>query len=361
VANAAEAVPEGLHDLIVVGASAGGVEALRRLVASLPETLPAAMLVVLHVPSNAHSVLPSILGRAGRLPVRHASSGEPIEPGVVYVAPPDFHLLVEDSKIDLIRGPSENGHRPAIDPLFRSAAASYGSRVIGVVLSGVLDDGTAGLLAITQAGGLTVVQDPSDALYSAMPRSAIENVPVDVVAPVDEIGDVLLRLVGHPRPAREEAPGPNGAPGPDVTKRALRGDGAYEVPGRPSRFTCPDCGGSLWETVEGEAKFRCRVGHSWTSLGLLERQSGTLEQALWTALRALAERADLARRLRDDAERRRHRHAHRLFEEQLNELEHSADLIRHVLQRPEPLARADVELADAVPLDAALDRTGNGD
>jgi two-component system chemotaxis response regulator CheB len=305
-------------------------------------------------------VLPSILGRAGRLPVRHASSGEPIEPGIVYVAPPDFHLLVEDSRIDLFRGPSENGHRPAIDPLFRSAAANYGSRVIGVVLSGVLDDGTAGLLAITQAGGLTIVQDPGDALYSAMPRSAIENVPVDVVAPVDEIGDLIVRLVDHPRPADDDVT-TNGPVSLDVTKRALRGEGAYVVPGRPSRYTCPDCGGSLWETVEGEAKFRCRVGHSWTSLGLLERQSGTLEQALWTALRALAERADLARRLRDDAERRRHRHAQRLFEEQLNELEQSADLIRHVLQRPEPLARADVELADAVPLDAALERSAEAD
>jgi two-component system chemotaxis response regulator CheB len=361
VANAAEPSPNGRHDLIVVGASAGGVEALRRLVASLPGSLPAAMLVVLHVPSNAHSVLPSILQRAGRLPVRHASSGEPIEPGVVYVAPPDFHLLVEGSRIDLVRGPSENGHRPAIDPLFRSAAASYGSRVIGVVLSGVLDDGTAGLLAITQAGGLTIVQDPDDALYSAMPRSAIENVPVDVVAPIDEIGDALARLVDHPRPPGNGDGATNGPASPDVTKRALRGEGAYEVPGRPSRYTCPDCGGSLWETVEGESKFRCRVGHSWTSLGLLERQSGTLEQALWTALRALAERADLARRLRDDAERRRHRHAQRLFDDQLNELEQSADLIRHVLQRPEPLARADVELADAVPLDAALDRSRDSD
>jgi two-component system chemotaxis response regulator CheB len=247
--------------------------------------------------------------------------------------------------VQLTHGPTENGHRPAIDPLFRSAAAAYGARVIGVVLSGVLDDGASGLLAISQAGGLTVVQDPDDALYPSMPRSALQTVPVDVVGTVAEIGDVLERLTGQPLP--ESLASDSSDPDDDYTERALEGGYALEMDGRPSRFTCPDCGGALWEAKdESESKFRCRVGHSWTSLALLEQQASTLEQALWTALRALAERADLARRMRDHASARHHPHAERLFDEQLEELEQKGEVVRNVLRRPEPIGLTlDEELA----------------
>ena len=335
--SSAEQVPQLVpHDIVVIGASAGGVEALRRLIAALPQAFAASVFVVLHVPSNSHSALPQILQRAGKLPVRHASDGEIFRPGVVYVAPPDAHLLVKPGHLSLLHGPTENGHRPAIDPLFRSAAAAYGPRVIGVILSGVLDDGTSGLLTVSQAGGITVVQSPDDALYPSMPSSAMHSVPVDVVASCDEIGAALQRLSMHPSPDPVEVAVP--APERDYTERALRGGGELEMRGRPSRFTCPDCGGALWEsTEEGTSKFRCRVGHSWTSMALLEEQSSALEQALWTALRTLAERADLARRMRDQAEGRNHPHAQRLFDQQLEELERKATVIRDVLGRPEPL------------------------
>jgi len=228
----------------------------------------------------------------------------------MYVSPPDVHTLLKLGCVQLPHGPTENGHRPAIDPLFRSAAEAYGRRVIGVVLSGVLDDGTNGLSAITARGGLTVAQSPDDALYPSMPKSAIDSVPIDVIASADDIGASLTRLVGHRRAL--DAITTVGTS--DFTERALEGNGASEMPGRPSRFTCPDCGGSLWDAGGEEVgKFRCRVGHSWTTLGLLERRALTLEQALWTALRALSERADLARRMRDDAANRRHEYGRRLF------------------------------------------------
>jgi two-component system chemotaxis response regulator CheB len=339
------------HDIVVVGASAGGVEALRRLIGALSPSSAGTMFVVLHLPTNAHSALPAILDRAGPVPVRSAVDGLVPERGLVYVAPPDAHLLLHHDGMQLMKGPTENGHRPAIDPLFRSASSAFGSRVIGVVLSGVLDDGTNGLLSIAARGGLTVVQDPDDALYTAMPQNAIENVPVDVVAPADEIGHMLGRLMGTPRPL-----GPVVEPAlGDVTERALEGNGALEMHGRPSRFTCPDCGGYLWEVGPDEpGKLRCRVGHAWTVLGLLERQAVSLEQALWTALRALSERADLARRLRDEAAERSHERGRQLFAEQVDEYEARADVLREILMSPDP-ARATNEddLAD-LPMPSSL-------
>ncbi len=333
------------HEIVVVGASAGGVEALRRLIAAVPADFAGTIFVVLHLPTNAHSFLPTILSRAGALPVHHAVDGQVPARGTVYVAPPDVHLLLRRSGMQLLRGPTENGHRPAVDPLFRSAAEAFGSGVVGIVLSGVLDDGTNGLLAVSAHGGLTVAQSPEDALYPSMPQAAIDNVPIDIVASAEEIGLALPRLVAH-RTARNDAT--PGEPA-DSTERALEGNAASEMRGRPSRFTCPDCGGSLWDADPHEpGKFRCRVGHSWTALGLLEEQASTLEQALWTALRALSERADLARRMRDQAARSRHGYGQRLFERQLEEYEAQADVVRGVLRGPEPLRLATEEQLAAV-------------
>ena len=186
------------HDIIVVGASAGGVEALVTLVGSLPADLPAAVFIVLHIPAQCPSVLPDILARSGPLVALHAEDGDAIELGKIYVAPPDHHLLIVHESIQITHGPKENRHRPAVDPLFRSAATAYKQRVIGVVLTGSLDDGSAGLLAIKQCGGLTVVQDPEDALYPSMPQHAIEHVAVDYVLPLLEIGVLLGRLTRVP-------------------------------------------------------------------------------------------------------------------------------------------------------------------
>jgi two-component system, chemotaxis family, protein-glutamate methylesterase/glutaminase len=336
------------REVVVVGASAGGVDALIKAVAGLPAELPAAVFIAVHVAATRETVLPDILGRSCDLPVTAARDGEPIERGHIYVAPADSHLLVGAGQIRLSRGPRENGHRPAIDPLFRSAAEAYGGRVVGMVLSGVLDDGTHGLLAISRRGGITAAQAPEDALYASMPQSAIDNVPVDVVAPAPELGAMIPRLVGQTR-----TPSLPHDVRIDEVEAALH-RGTLEMDGRPSRFTCPDCGGSLWDVGEEEpGKFRCRVGHSWTTLGLLERQAGTLEAALWTALRALSERADLARRMRDDAGARHHEHGRKLFQRQLEEYEAKAETLRDVLASPEPvtlLTEADV---------AGIGRTGD--
>jgi two-component system chemotaxis response regulator CheB len=182
------------HDIIVIGFSAGGVEALARLIAALPQDLPAALFVVHHFPAKGVSVLPEILRRSGRLPAFHPKHGQPIEHGRVYIAPPDRHLLIHGNRVHLSRGPRENGYRPAIDSLFRTAARTFGSRVVGVLLSGSLDDGVAGLMDVKRQGGVAVVQDPADALYPGMPRNAIQRVPVDQVVPLHEIAPILTRL-----------------------------------------------------------------------------------------------------------------------------------------------------------------------
>src|SRR5579859_637557 len=186
------------RDIVVVGASAGGVEALMHLVHGLPAGFTAAVFVALHFPANSTSMLPAILERHGPLPAAHAVDGRPIRPGRIYIAPPDFHLLVKRGHVTVVRGPRENGARPAVDPLFRSAARAYGRRVVGVVLSGSLDDGTAGLLAIVQRGGRAIAQDPREALHEGMPRSALENVPGTLPLPVAEIASTLVRLAEEP-------------------------------------------------------------------------------------------------------------------------------------------------------------------
>jgi two-component system chemotaxis response regulator CheB len=291
------------HDIVVVGASAGGVEALAAVVGALPADLPAAVFVVLHVPPHGTSALPRILSRAGPLPALHPQDGEAIVPGRVYVAPPDRHLLVQPGHIQVARGPRENGHRPAIDALFRTAARAYGPRVAAAVLSGVLDDGTAGLTAVKRQDGVALVQDPSTALYDGMPRSALEHVAVDYCLPLTQIGPALARL------AREAAPEEGVPPVPrDMEREAdIAGMEPSEFrdenrPGTPSVFGCPECNGVLWELRDGELlRFRCRVGHAYSAESLLAEQSDGLETALWTALRALEEKAALARRLAEQA------------------------------------------------------------
>ncbi len=323
------------RDLVVVGASAGGVEALSRLVAKLPGDLPATVLVVLHIPSTPSSSLPRILDRSGPLPATAARDGEPLAPGRILVAPADRHLLVAEGRVRLARGPRENGHRPAVDPLFRSAARWYGPRVIGVVLSGNLDDGSAGLLAIRGRGGATVVQDPQDAHYASMPRNAIAAVEPDHVAPVDDLGALLERLVLEP--LAEEAL-PVAEAGEDLVTEtgiaaldldALHGD---ERPGRPAGLSCPDCAGALWEVEEGELhRYRCRVGHAWSPSSLLAQQDHDLEGALWAALRSLEDRAALARRMAASGRAQGRDLSAVRFETQAAEDEARATLVRDLL------------------------------
>jgi two-component system, chemotaxis family, protein-glutamate methylesterase/glutaminase len=326
------------RDIVVIGASAGGVEAISRVVSRLPADLPASIFITIHFPPQGISVLPRILARAGPLPVLHAEDREEIRRGRIYVAPPDRHLLIYPGMIRLIRGPTENGNRPAIDPMFRSAAVAYGARVIGIVLTGNLDDGTAGLMSIKRRHGIAIVQNPMDAMFSSMPASAAQNVEPNEIVKLDEIAPALLRYVGQEVPdGIETAPSSTS----DARENALSAfdlamiEKPEDHPGQPSGFGCPDCGGALWQLRDGDLiRFRCRVGHGWTSDGLIERQDATLEAALWSALRALEESVALSDQMSSRFDKRgqpalasRYRDAAALGSQR-------AEIIREVLMRP---------------------------
>ena len=295
------------RDVVVVGASAGGVEALMGLVRALPADLPAAVFVVLHVPPTGTSLLPEILSRRGPLPARHPADGEAFRPGQIYVAPPDRHLLVQRGRVCLTRGPRENRARPAVDPLFRSAARAYGPRAVGVVLSGTLDDGTAGLLAVRSRGGVGIAQDPTEALFPSMPLSCIEHGAVDLTLPVADIAATLAHLAREDVAAGDLGPVPRDLDLEVEMAETDAGTAAHDVhPGQPSALACPDCGGVLWELQDGgPLRFRCRVGHAYSTDSLLAQQTEALEDALWAALRGLEEQAALARRLVERADGRR--------------------------------------------------------
>lgn len=323
--------PSG-HDIIVIGASAGGVEALREIAAEFPADLPAAVMVVLHVPATGTSSLPTILGRDGPLSAAHAIDGDPICRGRILVAPPNQHLLLRSDHLRLSRGPKENRQRPAVDPLFRSAARFHGRRVVGVVLSGSLDDGTAGLIAIKGRGGVAIAQDPATALFDSMPRHAIEAVAVDIIASPSGIAGEIDRLARTPVPA-EELPVSHEL---DLETRIADADAAVlngdDHPGTPASLACPECGGTLWELREGELlRYRCRVGHAFSSNSLLDEQAEQLEDALWIALRNLEEQASLHRRLAAHASLRGKQKTAQRFQEQERDVLSKADVVRGVL------------------------------
>ncbi|HTZ85635.1 MAG TPA: chemotaxis protein CheB [Solirubrobacteraceae bacterium] len=283
------------RDIVVIGASAGGVEALGTLTAGLPAELGASVFVVLHVMSGGKSVLPQILSRKCALTVAAADDGEEIERGQVYVAPPDHHMLIADGHVRLTHGPRENGHRPAVDPLFRSAARAFGRRVIGVVLSGALDDGTAGLRMICEAGGVALVQDPAGALYPSMPASALEHTPQARAVPLGQLADAICAAIDEPL-GEDEPPSGN----PIKSSPVAEPDRSDDDPraGVLTALTCPECGGALWEHDEhGVIRFKCHVGHAYSSESLEASQAESLEGALWAGLRSLQERADLFNRL----------------------------------------------------------------
>jgi two-component system chemotaxis response regulator CheB len=268
-----------------VVASAGGVEALSKLVSMLPPDLPATVLVVLHISPVGPSVLPRILSRVGKLPARHPRDGEPLEGGVITVAPPDLHLAVDDGRIRLLATPRENGHRPAADVLLRSVAREFGPRCAGIVLSGTLDDGAAGLRAIRAAGGLALVQDPEEAPFPGMPLAAIDEASPQFVGPVPSLAEHLLGWLDR-LPAGLTV---LGAADPPET---------LEESEQPTELTCPECGGTLYEHDSyGAERLRCRVGHTFSLDGLALGKREVLEKALWAAVVALDEQADLARRM----------------------------------------------------------------
>lgn len=275
-----DGAPSGTHDIIVAGASAGGIEALKQVVRRLPADLPAAVFVVVHVFPRSKSLLPEILSGVSKNPVLHAEDGMEIRPGHIYVAPPDHHLMVEQGHMHLSRGPKEQHQRPCINVTFRSAAAVYGARVIGVVLTGQLDDGAAGLWEIVRQGGLAVVQNPEEADFPSMPLSALREVEVSYTVRLAEMGQLLAQLTGSGKP--EAVPAKEGT----------------EMEPELTDLTCPDCRGTIWRVRKGRfCEYRCRVGHSYSPKSMLAEHFLAQEKALWAAIVALEEGASLSKQL----------------------------------------------------------------
>jgi two-component system chemotaxis response regulator CheB len=301
------------------------------LLGGLPEDFPAALFIVLHVRPDYPSQLPAILNRAGRLPVAHAVDGEPIRRGRVYVAPPGMQTYVHHGRISVQRGPAENLYRPAVDPLFRTAAHHYGVRVAGVILTGAMDDGAAGLLAVKRGGGATIVQDPREAMFAAMPANAQRVAEPAHVVPLRSIAPLLVELVsehvGDNQLASEVAletfeEAPPGAP----FQRS-------EEQGRPANLACPDCHGTLWEIDEpGGIRFRCRVGHGYSEGAMVKAHGDSVERALYAALRALEERVALLHKLAAHARRRGNLAAALLFESRLANVDQDVQAVHSVIR-----------------------------
>lgn len=318
------------RDIIVIGASAGGVEALRMLCAGLPARLPAAVFVVQHLSPENPSLLPQVLGRAAALPVVPARDGAGIVPGTVTVAVPDHHLLLRPEGVRLSRGPYENRTRPAIDVLFRSAAVAYGSRVIGVVLTGLLDDGTDGLLAIHRGGGIGVVQDPADALWPSMPRNALQGDHVRHSVALAEMPALLARLCAEP--VGEAGPLPEHTLAEDRIAAQQGIPMEQATPGTPSTLSCPQCGGVLNEIAEPSGlRYRCQIGHAFTALGLDQAQSDEIERGLAVAVRTHRERLTLFRRMQRSAEQRGLTHAAERWRRSAEEAVHLARVLEQAM------------------------------
>ncbi|MFS0885407.1 chemotaxis protein CheB [Aeromicrobium sp. 179-A 4D2 NHS] len=320
--------------LVVVGASAGGVEALSGFVAGLPADLRATVLVVLHMSADSPSALATILRRRSALPVRQATDGELLVAGQVLVARPDHHLVVGGDRVILTHGPKENGHRPAVDVLFRSAARSAGPRAFAVVLSGALDDGAAGALSVHGGGGAVAVQDFEEALYPSMPQSAAAAVDSARRGTVAELASLVAAWVAdlpEADPHLED----------ELTELEMEVEMARmdpvavhdpDRPGTPAGFGCPDCGGSLYRIEEGDlVRFRCRVGHAWSPESLLARQSVELEGALWIALRSLEEKAALNAELGERAQTIGHDRTAARFAKNADEVSDAAELVRRLI------------------------------
>ena len=292
-------------DIIVIGASTGGIEALRRILAALPAKLPAAIFIVQHSGADSPGILHLILQRGSKIRVVIPAHNEEIVAGFAYVAPPDQHMLVEPGKICLSRGPKENRFRPAVDPLFRSAAQVYGPRVIGVILTGGLDDGTAGLWAVKQLGGTAIVQDPRDALAPSMPASALNFVAVDHSVPLAAIAPLLVKLAGTNADEQEVIEMPKFL---DLEVKIAKQDPAIDLDVRKiwdkSSYTCPECHGVLLQFAEsGRDRFRCHTGHAFSANSLLTNLTAGVEESLWSTVRTIEESVLLMTHLAEHIER----------------------------------------------------------
>jgi two-component system chemotaxis response regulator CheB len=319
------------HDIIVIGGSMGATAPLKAILGELPADLPAAVFIVLHIPARSMGILTTVASAASHLPVHAAEQGMRIEPGNVYLAIPDHHLILKDGHIMLGRGPRENMARPAIDPLFRSAAIAFGPRVVGVLLSGMLNDGAAGLEAIKQCGGVTIVQDPEDAIADEMPRSAIAALEADFTPAGSRIGDLLADMA-------QQVAGPGNRVPPelrievDIAAGERSNSEVLLSIADPIPLTCPQCGGVM-SAVRGSKplRFRCQVGHALTAEALAKEQENTVDEALRVALRIIEERAELVHRMAEDGRSSGRRAVADMYDERSVEYRRYADIIREAV------------------------------
>jgi two-component system chemotaxis response regulator CheB len=319
-------------DIVVIGASAGGVIALVDLFKTIPKDFDGYIFVVLHVSPFSPSVMPQILSRAGHLKAVHPKDGDSMKKNTIYIAPPDHHLLIEKDKVSIKKGPKENRFRPSIDALFRSAAYTYGSRVIGVILSGLLDDGTSGLWTVNQQGGLCLIQHPDDAQFPGMPLSVIEYVEVDYSIPIAEMGELLNRLTKEPAAettslAEEEL---------DLLKMEISiaaQDNSFEMgllkKGALTALTCPECNGALVKFNEGKiVRFRCHTGHAFTDSALLAGVTKSIEENLWKSVKGLEEAVMILEQTANQFEKAGKKDTAKLFSRKAAETEKRSQYIR---------------------------------
>ncbi|TJZ91849.1 chemotaxis protein CheB [Paracoccus gahaiensis] len=314
------------RDIIVIGGSAGSVEVIRQICRMLPADLQAPVLVAVHVGAGHQNLLASILDSGGPHPASTAVDGEPLREGRIYVAPADHHLVVDGHVVRLGRGPRENMARPAIDPLFRSAGLSFGPRAIGVLLSGMLNDGASGLADLKRCGGVTVVQSPLDAVESEMPRTALLASDIDHRAAAGDLAVLLSHLV-------HEQPGPAPDPPESIALEvaiAMGRPSDSQIIARiadPVTLNCPGCGGTLSQVKRSPLRFRCQVGHGYTAEALAHEQEGSIGEAIRIALRVVGERADLMEKMALDAVQAGRTAAAATFETRAHEYRRSADVL----------------------------------
>lgn len=338
--SSAGAPPDGtaaFRDRVVIGGSAGAAEALREIVARLPADFPAAILVVIHAAPSAPRLLAPLLRAAGKLPADYAEDGAAMELGRIYVAPPDRHLVVRNGVMHVLRGPKENRSRPAIDPLFRSAAWSYGPQVIGVLLSGMLTDGTAGAWAIRTCGGIVLAQDPNEARYPEIPQHAIEHVGAHHVLPAAGIAELLQKLAREPVVVAAYASRVPEQVKLETKMALIRENDVAEMNrvGKLSPFTCPACNGNLWEiNDEHMLRFRCHTGHAFNAEELFEDQDESVENALYAAAAALNESSRLAMAIAERSHAGQRDSLAAMYEQKAREAEENANVIRTLLARP---------------------------
>jgi two-component system, chemotaxis family, protein-glutamate methylesterase/glutaminase len=348
-------------NIIVIGASAGGVEALKSLTSGLPKDFEASIFIVWHMSPDVRSVLPDVLNRTNTVYAAHAYDGELIAPNRIYVAPPDRHLLVERSRVRVTRGPKENRFRPAVDPLFRSAAYAYGSRVVGVVLSGALDDGTSGLWMIKHRGGVAVVQDPADAEVPSMPENALREVEVDYSVPISEMAALLVRL------AKEAVAEKAGGIMEDDERTKIEigiaaEDSAFESGimkfGELTPYTCPECHGVMFALKDGDRRrFRCHTGHAFSVDSLLATVTENIENSLYSALRGVEESIMLLNHIGDHYAEVNQPKLAALYFKKAKEAEARAQFVRQAVLSHEQLSQDGLRQEAAA---TAGDQTGQG-